>query len=636
MPNPAKSHFTERALAASLACDAGDEKEAKLHREFVEFRTEILKNMYRMLKDHESALEKHILPGAIQAAAGQWQTNLMQSSGASTTSGIIDQWLDREPKDSCMTPPRVVHDSRAACAATMDQPAIPSTVEAKMVTRPQHDVTPELDKEASSDTWMTSRSQEERKSHFDIASIGVIHRRKSLASVVEEKAMDTDGLSRWLLTRIAQCFACLSSVEEPQRTGSLARLVESNMFSAVCMAVICFNSLFMVVSTDFEVQHVGQEMPESFFYVDMALAIFYMSELLLKLLVHRLYFFCNDEMAWNIFDFVLVTFSVFEQSVALLQWISGETMQGGANLAFLRLVRLCKISKILRVIRTLRFFTELRLMVDCVVGSFVNAFWCITMLFFVLFLFALLFVQTLVEHFQDLHEDPLLNATSLQDAERWFGSVSTAVVTLFQCVTSGVDWYEPFQIAVAGSWVAAIIFVLFICLFAISIWNIITSTFVESALKLAKPDLDSLVDEKHEQDVRDVNLLTEIFSGSKAVGRDLEALKQTAIDLSEFRARARDEKFRAYLSARAIDFRDPDTFFNMLCSSSGSMVVEIGTLATACVRMKGHAMSIDLQTLSFQNKHFESKHDRCFDQMFERLVRIENRLHVCQSTGALS
>ena len=40
------------------------------------------------------------------------------------------------------------------------------------------------------------------------------------------------------------------------------------------------------------------------------------------------------------------------------------------------------------------------------------------------------------------------------------------------------------------------VFIVFILVFTVSIWNIVTSVFVEKALKLAEPDLDAIVVER--------------------------------------------------------------------------------------------------------------------------------------------
>lgn len=42
-------------------------------------------------------------------------------------------------------------------------------------------------------------------------------------------------------------------------------------------------------------------------------------------------------------------------------------------------------------------------------------------------------------------------------------------------------------------------FIIFILVFTVSIWNIVTSVFVEKALKLAEPDLDAIVVERLRQ-----------------------------------------------------------------------------------------------------------------------------------------
>ncbi len=178
-----------------------------------------------------------------------------------------------------------------------------------------------------------------------------------------------------------------------------------------------------------------------------------------------LHVFCKGQsgvMRWKVrFDFILVLFSIIENILVFdLFGTSVESGGSGVNLGFLRLLRLCKIVKILRVFRTLRFFSELRLMLDCVVGSLMNVFWCLIMLIFVMYVFALLLQQGVVQYLQERTSD--WNESSQIGLQTYFSSVGVTVVTLFQSCTSGVDWSEPYKALQPTGWVLPIAFLLYI------------------------------------------------------------------------------------------------------------------------------------------------------------------------------
>ena len=69
-------------------------------------------------------------------------------------------------------------------------------------------------------------------------------------------------------------------------------------------AVIFANAIFILYATDYEMQNLHQPVSsdaEKISVAELLLASFYVIELLLKLIVHRFYFFWNAEMAWNWF-----------------------------------------------------------------------------------------------------------------------------------------------------------------------------------------------------------------------------------------------------------------------------------------------------------------------------------------------
>ena len=286
-----------------------------------------------------------------------------------------------------------------------------------------------------------------------------------------------------------------------------------------------------------------------------------------------------------------------------------------------RLIRLCKIVKILRVFRTLKFFSELRLMLDCVLGSLINAMWCVIMLVFVMYVFGLLLQQGIVQYLMEARKT--MSAEANEAIMTYFGSVGQTVVTLFQSSTSGVDWNEPYKALLFTGQVMPVAFLVYVAFVFISVWNIVTSTFVEKALKLAQPDVDMLILEQQLQDFEDCKMLSKLFKSMRPTDDD----GTERIGMEEFRQLVETYEFRSYLQTRGIDIKNAETFFKMLVELQGEPMIDATTFANACVRMKGAATSIDLQTVMFTTHLMNQEQRRFFQSMCNRLMTIETILH---------
>eukprot|EP00439_Symbiodinium_sp_Y106_P063881 s3342_g9.t4 len=435
----------------------------------------------------------------------------------------------------------------------------------------------------------------------------------------------------WCSSMLAQCLLSMTvllerlwSLEEPERKGCLARFVSSTVFGILSTAVILLNACFILYTTDLEMQSIDQplvEMDANVKLIELLLAAVYVLEVILKLAVHKLYYFWNSEMAWNLFDFMLVVFSIFE-NLLVHGLLPGQQVSSDAassvNLGFLRLIRLCKIVKILRVFRTLKFFSELRLMLDCVLGSLMNVMWCVILLVFVMYVFGLLLQQGIVQYFMEENVTPKA-AGELRD---YFHSVGDTIITLFQSSTSGVDWNEPYQALKNTGQLLPNLYLAYVAFVFISVWNIVTSTFVEKALKLAQPDVDMLILEQQLQDFEDCKMLSKLFQNMGPKDDDGSG----RIGIKEFGRLVETYEFRSYLQTKGIDIKNAETFFKMLVELQGENTLDAGTFANACVRMKGAATSIDLQTVMFTTHLMNKEQRKFFQSLHGRLSTIESIL----------
>mmetsp|Transcript_81137 Transcript_81137/g.235371 ORF Transcript_81137/g.235371 Transcript_81137/m.235371 type:complete len:563 (+) Transcript_81137:79-1767(+) len=434
-----------------------------------------------------------------------------------------------------------------------------------------------------------------------------------------ERALSANRLSIGdsFLTRMAvpllQLMELFNSLKEPKRDGLLARIVDGKLFNLLCFLIIGLNAVFIVITTDYEMTHRNSELPEYMEYCEIAFMVFYVVELALKLVVHRGFFLIGPDAQWNWLDLMLVLLSIAD---AIL-FSSGDST--GVNVSFMRSLRLFKLTKVLRVFRTVRFFSEMRLMFDCVLGSLVSLVWCCLMILFVVYVFSLLIVQGLAQDLRNPERqfDEETEAAILVE----FGSVSSAMLSLIECTTGGHDWGESRALLSKSKGFVSWAFMAYIGFFALAAWNIVTSIFVEKALKLAQPDLETRALEQNMQDVVDAQELTMIFS-------EVDADSSGTISLRELKTVMTHPRFRSYLRIRGIDIQDAELFHRMMASVVGddSEDIDLQFVVAACLRMKGVASSMDLHALTFESKLLNRKHRAYFQDCTQRLARIEQSL----------
>eukprot|EP00929_Paragymnodinium_shiwhaense_P090988 TRINITY_DN5104_c0_g1_i2.p1 TRINITY_DN5104_c0_g1~~TRINITY_DN5104_c0_g1_i2.p1 ORF type:complete len:704 (+),score=127.31 TRINITY_DN5104_c0_g1_i2:60-2171(+) len=420
----------------------------------------------------------------------------------------------------------------------------------------------------------------------------------------------------------------VKEIAQPDHDSFLARLQHSKAFELLCASVIVINTVFIIQTTNRDIQTVATaadsgvaSMYGGFSLIELLFFIFYSSELLLRLWVHKFHFFFNDEFTWNILDFVLVATSFFEIVLSV-------ALGGSFNKMFLRVLRLLKVTKLIRVFRAVRFLQEMRQFFGCLRSCAMSLFWAIVMIGLVLLVFSLFFVQGITSHLQDLagpSQDASMGAileefgVSKSDMLDNFGSVYQAMITLLEIGCGHGEWHEKFIIARASGRVNGALFVFFTLFFTVAVWNIVTSIFLENTMKMAQPDRESELLEKHRRDVNDAKELLSILEMADV---DCSGM----LSREEFREFLHDDKFRGYFDMRGIDVKDAEVFFEMISTSTASSEVDLEAFVGSCLRVKGTATSIDLHTLSFENKMMHQVQKRFNAALSEDLKSLDEKL----------
>merc|ERR1712216_894641 len=105
-------------------------------------------------------------------------------------------------------------------------------------------------------------------------------------------------------------------------------------------------------------------------------------------------------------------------------------------------------------------------------SSFSAQFWAVVVLGLILYIGALCAVLAMTELVRNYEGemDPRLK----EDVEFYLGSVQASALTLYQCVSSGVDWGDVYQVVSQAGRVASVQFMLFMVFFTFAVWNILT------------------------------------------------------------------------------------------------------------------------------------------------------------------
>jgi voltage-gated sodium channel len=326
---------------------------------------------------------------------------------------------------------------------------------------------------------------------------------------------------------------------------------------------------------------------------ELTFLLLYSLELVLKMIVHRGYFFIGKNASWNTFDFALVCISLESHLL--------RAQEGTRNLTFLRILRILKMAKFLRVFRLMRFLHELRLIMNSLLGSLVSLFWSVVAMALIFYMFGLVFVQGTTIYFIDMGSDLDPDVEAL--LRLYFGSVETAIITLFKATTGGDDWTTFYDalLPTANGW----IFITFVCFSHIALMNILTGLFVEKAMKLAEPDREVMFFEKRKVEIHQMEEITKL-----CVEMDID--RNGVISHEEFQRQMSTpgSKLRTYLGTLGLT-RDAELFYKMVKTTKidNAAGIEVDTFVRACMKLKGGATSLDMQALTMQTKRIQRQLD---------------------------
>jgi len=225
------------------------------------------------------------------------------------------------------------------------------------------------------------------------------------------------------------------------------------------------------------------------------------------------------------------------------------------------------------------------------------------------------FLQASTTYLQSLGQNPDPQSIAIQ---RYWGSVSTAMLSLYKASTNGEGWAEMADALKPAGAAFYILFILYIAFFMFVVMNTLTSLFIEATIQNAEKDKNMMIREELQRKSEYVSWAVELFNNI-----DQDASGDISED--EFRKHANNPELLAFASSLELDVTDIAQFYNML-SCRGKYNVDVDTFVNGCIKLKGTARSMDLQTLIALQKRSS--------RTLEQLSEVCDHMHAVVQSAA--
>jgi len=382
----------------------------------------------------------------------------------------------------------------------------------------------------------------------------------------------------------ARTFSCRSIAK---------RIVTSVWFErVVSLAIIC-NAVNAGVMTEYMALSEIDETPKSFQAIELVFLIIFATEMGLRICVYHCSLFRmktrqgtrNEGFYWNILDCLVIGLQVIELVLASFN-VGVGALEG---LSVIRIVRLLRLVRIIRVVKVLRFVRALRMIVYSIWRSLSLFLWSLSALALLNFVCSIYFTEFVLTR---KVEGGLKDKAEL---DRYFGSLTTTMFSLFQAICGGVDWGTLTDVLERESGVLIVFpFFLYIVFNQIAMLNVISGIFLETAMEIARDEREDFV-------VCNARL---VFSAA-------DRQKNGTVNWPDFERALNHPDMQNFFEEVDIRISEAKTLFDLL-DTSGDGFISADEFLSGCLRVRGPSKALDLLVLS-----------REVSQLFERYIKKE-------------
>mmetsp|Transcript_62119 Transcript_62119/g.110841 ORF Transcript_62119/g.110841 Transcript_62119/m.110841 type:complete len:659 (+) Transcript_62119:84-2060(+) len=389
--------------------------------------------------------------------------------------------------------------------------------------------------------------------------------------------------------------------EAKYHESRLTQIITSRSFEVVSIFWVACSALI----TGYQVQYLSSRaldnagkgephdssVPVGFLVAHVIFGIIFTVEITLRWVADGLLgYFRTPEWGWNLFDVFVLVVSIIEIGFEL----GSQRKSMFVSIALTRLLRVIRFVRIFRVVRVFRFFRELRLMLYAILGSVKSLVWVTKVFLLLFYVFGIGMTSGVYERLErdDLWQDQSQVYVQLR---RHFGTMPRSMMSLYMGMSNGRDWGELYDPLEELSWIYQTMFIVYITFSIFAVVNVVTSIFVETALRTSERDREFQIQEELRSKEDYLRSIYKLF-------KEIDTNDSGTITINEFEEKLEDERALVYLKCLKLDCTEARTLFALLdVDRSGS--VEIEEFLLGCEKLKGEARSLDVAVIQYELRH---------------------------------
>jgi len=356
-----------------------------------------------------------------------------------------------------------------------------------------------------------------------------------------------------------------------------ANVIETRSFEGFTSSCVVLNAISIGIQADYAMHHIHDKDLLVFEIVDYMFTVIFTLELILRIIAAGWAFLAcsNKDFQWNVVDTLLVGCSLFE---ILANSLNIDLI----SVSFIRALRLLRLVRIMRMLRVFRFFKDLRLMVVGILASIRPLFWCLVLLFLVMYVFAVGLMQIVVHNYLRLPGEVQ------EELTEYFGSLPQSIYTLFLCISGGIDWQDAANPLMEVSWLLVFALTVYVAFCTMCVLNIVTGIFVDNASQMSAKDEDLMLMEEIEKRKAWIQQVKEFFEQADEDGTGELTWEEFSLQLQDLRVQRCLEKLGIDVNATS-----HESIFQQF-DFDGSGTIAIGEFTTSLMRFHGAARSMDI------------------------------------------
>mmetsp|Transcript_49487 Transcript_49487/g.115752 ORF Transcript_49487/g.115752 Transcript_49487/m.115752 type:complete len:747 (+) Transcript_49487:94-2334(+) len=349
-------------------------------------------------------------------------------------------------------------------------------------------------------------------------------------------------------------------------------LVESTSFEYFTGVLVVLNALALGLEVDCAVNPCDPNFtPALFNAVDGTFCLFFVCEISLRLHAYGRSYFSRRDWQWNIFDFFMVCVQLVDQA---RYWLNADSWVG-TNFILGRTLRLIRLVRVARIYRVIRLFKELHVIVSSMASAAGSLVWSLLLQVVTVYVWGLIFLQIVSASEDYMHDEHL---------QYWFGSLGRSMLTMFECVLSGVSWdsiVSPLMRDVSP--IMGVIFVMYIAVSLFAMMNLVTGLFVAEVTNKVREDKDESLAES----------IRELF---RHLGKDDDDGPGNVVTREEFLSNLQSEAMQTYLKSLDVHPSEASLLFDVL-DVDGDLLLKRDEMLNAFLRLRGPAKALDIAIL---------------------------------------